>query len=37
MLMEPENKELRQCIYTTEEELRRFRQLLVNIVMATGT
>lgn len=34
-LMSPEYQELRNCIYTNEEELRRFRQLLVNIVMAT--
>ncbi|KAL3937168.1 MAG: hypothetical protein SGBAC_007652 [Bacillariaceae sp.] len=30
-----EYKDLRACIYQTEEELRRFRQLVVNTVMAT--
>ena len=33
--MEPEYKELRECIYTNQEELDRFRQLVVNSVMAT--
>jgi hypothetical protein len=35
LLMEPSYKELRECIYSTQEELDRFRQLVVNIVMAT--
>eukprot|EP00980_Cylindrotheca_fusiformis_P010889 scaffold2481_cov110-Cylindrotheca_fusiformis.AAC.2 len=35
MLMEDEYGELRACIYQTEEDLRRFRQLVVNTVMAT--
>ena len=35
LLMEPQYSELRSCIYTTNEELTRFRQLLVNAVMAT--
>ena len=35
LLMQPEYKDLRACIYTTKEELRRFRQLVVNVVMAT--
>ncbi|CAB9511914.1 Receptor-type guanylate cyclase gcy [Seminavis robusta] len=35
LLMEPEYTDLRRCIYTNEDELRRFRQLVVNIVMAT--
>eukprot|EP00980_Cylindrotheca_fusiformis_P005842 scaffold1228_cov119-Cylindrotheca_fusiformis.AAC.9 len=35
MLMGDEFAELRACIYQTEEELRRFRQLVVNTVMAT--
>eukprot|EP00980_Cylindrotheca_fusiformis_P011777 scaffold2813_cov114-Cylindrotheca_fusiformis.AAC.3 len=35
MLMGQEYAELRACIYQTEEELRRFRQLVVNTVMAT--
>jgi hypothetical protein len=33
--MKPSFKELRECIYSTQEELDRFRQLVVNIVMAT--
>eukprot|EP00980_Cylindrotheca_fusiformis_P003086 scaffold719_cov117-Cylindrotheca_fusiformis.AAC.6 len=35
MLMEDEYAALRACIYQTEDELRRFRQLVVNTVMAT--
>ena len=35
LLMEPQYSELRSCIYTTNDELTRFRQLLVNAVMAT--
>lgn len=35
MLMSPEYATLRSCIYTNEEELKRFRQLVVNTVMAT--
>lgn len=35
MLMGEEYTALRSCIYTTEEELKRFRQLVVNTVMAT--
>eukprot|EP00980_Cylindrotheca_fusiformis_P006783 scaffold1417_cov113-Cylindrotheca_fusiformis.AAC.1 len=35
MLMSDEYAELRACIYQTEEELLRFRQLVVNTVMAT--
>ena len=35
LLMEPSYRELRECIYSTQEELDRFRQLVVNIVMAT--
>ena len=35
VLMSPDYKELRECIYSTEEELKRFRQLVVNTVMAT--
>ena len=35
LLMEPMYKELRGCIYTNQEELDRFRQLVVNSVMAT--
>lgn len=34
-LMDPSFKELRQCIYTDENELVRFRALLVNSVLAT--
>lgn len=33
--MDPAFTELRAAIYSTEEERKRFRQLLVNIVMAT--
>eukprot|EP00980_Cylindrotheca_fusiformis_P007982 scaffold1700_cov91-Cylindrotheca_fusiformis.AAC.1 len=35
MLMGEEYDALRACIYNTEEDLRRFRQLVVNTVMAT--
>eukprot|EP00980_Cylindrotheca_fusiformis_P011578 scaffold2738_cov119-Cylindrotheca_fusiformis.AAC.14 len=35
MLMDKEYKALRACIYQTEDDLRRFRQLVVNTVMAT--
>eukprot|EP00980_Cylindrotheca_fusiformis_P012967 scaffold3236_cov66-Cylindrotheca_fusiformis.AAC.33 len=35
MLMQSEYKELRACIYQSEEDLKRFRQLVVNTVMAT--
>eukprot|EP00980_Cylindrotheca_fusiformis_P014631 scaffold3974_cov140-Cylindrotheca_fusiformis.AAC.3 len=35
MLMSDEYSALRACIYQTESELRRFRQLVVNTVMAT--
>eukprot|EP00980_Cylindrotheca_fusiformis_P016273 scaffold4834_cov117-Cylindrotheca_fusiformis.AAC.1 len=35
MLMGKEYAALRACIYNTEEDLRRFRQLVVNTVMAT--
>eukprot|EP00980_Cylindrotheca_fusiformis_P000324 scaffold78_cov96-Cylindrotheca_fusiformis.AAC.3 len=35
MLMGEEYKALRACIYQTEDDLRRFRQLVVNTVMAT--
>lgn len=34
-LMDPTFDNLRRCIYSTEIELKRFRQLLVNSVMAT--
>lgn len=33
--MKPEFDQLRACIYTNTDELRRFRQLVVNTVMAT--
>jgi class 3 adenylate cyclase len=35
LLMEPCYKDLRACIYSNQEELERFRQLVVNSVMAT--
>jgi 3'5'-cyclic nucleotide phosphodiesterase len=35
LLMDEEYKDLRQAIYQTDEELRRFRELVVNSVMAT--
>ena len=35
LLMEPTYKDLRGCIYNTQDELDRFRQLVVNSVMAT--
>jgi hypothetical protein len=35
VLMKEEYESLRSCIYQTEDELRRFRQLVVNTVMAT--
>jgi len=34
-LMQPKYRELRACIYTSQSELDRFRQLVVNSVMAT--
>ena len=35
LLMSPDYVDLRACIYSTQEELKRFRQLVVNTVMAT--
>ena len=35
MLMEPRYNDLRACIYTTDKERKRFRQLVINAVMAT--
>jgi class 3 adenylate cyclase len=35
LLMRPEYKELRRTLYTTESDFNRFRQLVVNSVMAT--
>ena len=35
LLMEPAYDSLRACIYKTQEELERFRHLVVNSVMAT--
>ncbi|CAJ1963436.1 unnamed protein product [Cylindrotheca closterium] len=35
MLMQEEYHELRSCIYQTENDLKRFRQLVVNTVLAT--
>jgi class 3 adenylate cyclase len=35
LLMDRNYEELRHCIYTTESEFKRFRQLVVNSVMAT--
>jgi len=35
LLMTDEFQSLRQCIYTTEDEMRRFRQLVINVVLAT--
>lgn len=35
MLMQDEYKELRACIYSNEDEKHRFRQIIVNSVMAT--
>jgi class 3 adenylate cyclase len=35
VLMQPEYRNLQQCIFTNEDELKRFRQLVVNLVMAT--
>jgi hypothetical protein len=35
LLMEEDYPDLRRTIYTTEEDFLRFRQLVVNIVMAT--
>jgi class 3 adenylate cyclase len=34
-LMDPKYKELQACIFTTDNELKRFRQYVVNLVMAT--
>jgi hypothetical protein len=36
LLMDPKFEKLRGAIYTTEEELLRFRKLVVNSLMATG-
>ena len=36
MLMDEKYRELRRCIYSTPDEMKRFRELLVNAVMATG-
>lgn len=35
LLMEPRFADIRACIYTSQDELTRFRQLVVNSVMAT--
>jgi hypothetical protein len=35
LLMDPRYQDLRQCLCTTTEEFQRFRQLLVNVVLAT--
>ena len=35
LLMDPSYEELRKCIFSNDEELRRFRQLVVNSLMAT--
>ena len=35
LLMEPRFKDLQECIFADEIELTRFRQLLVNVVLAT--
>eukprot|EP00980_Cylindrotheca_fusiformis_P001620 scaffold366_cov54-Cylindrotheca_fusiformis.AAC.1 len=37
MLMSEDYSALRACIYQTEEDLQRFRQLVLNTVMATDT
>ena len=34
--MSDEFRDLRACIYTNEAELKRFRQVVVNVVLATG-
>lgn len=36
LLMSSEYKDLHRCIWENEDEHKRFRQLIVNIVMATG-
>lgn len=35
LLMDPSYEELRKCIFSNDEELKRFRQLVVNSIMAT--
>ena len=35
ILLRPDYKELRACIYTSKDEFDRFRSIVVNIVMAT--
>ena len=35
LLMEPSYEDLRTCIFATEAELERFRQLIVNVILAT--
>ena len=36
LLMEEQFADLRATIYSTEDELRRFRQMVINVVLATG-
>lgn len=36
LLMDDSFQELRSSIYSSEEERKRFRQLVVNVVLATG-
>ncbi|CAJ1949209.1 unnamed protein product [Cylindrotheca closterium] len=35
LLMEPSYKDFRPCIFSTKSELQRFRQLIVNVILAT--
>lgn len=35
LLLEPNYKDLQRCIFSTQAELERFRQLIVNVVLAT--
>ena len=36
LFMQPQFEDLRSCMFATEADLKRFRQVLVNVVLATG-
>ena len=36
LFMQPQFEALRSCMFATEADLKRFRQVLVNVVLATG-
>ena len=37
LFMQPQYEALRSCMFASEADLKRFRQVLVNVVLATGT